>query len=341
MVSFAKTLAAIPDGGGRLVYGTAYWDGAQWWANVGGNNLGARWLDPIVPAQGDKIAVLLSKDGAGQSNAIVLGGYSDQPRPSDGEVLTVSETEIVVTGAFGGTFTTDRFINPYIPGAFLEGPVDPEVPPLQDPPRLTYAPGDPVHLSWDAAIPTILGIIGIPVAAPPEASQPTPPSPKPQTGTAKAPATRSNTWHPSYGWGNYAGSQNGGQQLYSGSWYGSTVTAAWFYGNAFTSLGSKTVTAIRFRLPARLNVGASGGATIHLHAHTSKTQPGGDVNRIAGPHNIAVTHMQGARWITLPLAWASILKAGGGISLSGEPYVGYNGRLRDPESGRIEMDWTQ
>ena len=51
--------------------------------------------------------------------------------------------------------------------------------------------------------------------------------------------------------------------------------------------------------------------------------------------------MQGARWVTLPLAWASILKAGGGVSLAGEPYVGYTGRIQDPESGRIEMDWTQ
>ena len=292
-----------------------------------------------MPAQGDKIAVLLSSDGAGQSNAIVLGGYSDQPRPSGGEVLSVSESEIVVTGAFGGDFTTDRFINPYIPGEFLEGPVPLGAYRLQEPPRLTYAPGDPVHLSWDAAIPTILGIIGIPVAAPPP-SVPPPSTPKPQAGTTKAPATRSNTWHPAYGWGAYAGSQGGGQQLYSGSWYGSTVASAWFYGDAFTNLGSKTITEIRFRLPARLNVGASGGATIHLHAHTSKTQPGSDVNRATGPHNIAVTHMQGARWITLPIAWASILKAGGGISLAGEPYVGYTGRIQDPESGRIEMDWT-
>ena len=341
MVSFAKTLAAIPDGGGRLVYGTAYWDGAQWWANVGGNNLGARWLDPIVPAQGDKIAVMLSSDGAGQSNAIVLGGYTDQPRPSDGEVLTVSETEIVVTGAFGGTFTTDRFINPYIPGAFLEGPVPLGAYRLQEPPRLTYAPGDPVHLSWDASIPTILGIIGIPVTAPPPIDPPMPPASKPQTGTAKAPATRSNTWHPAYGWGAYAGSQNGGQQLYSGTWYGSTVTSAWFYGDSFTGLGNKTIAAIRFRLPKRLNVGASGNATIHLYLHTSKTQPGGDVARTLGPFNVAVTHEQGARFINLPLSWAAILKSGGGISLAGEPYVGYTGRIQDPESGRIEMDWTQ
>lgn len=331
MVNLGKTLAAIPDGGGRLAYGTAYWDGAQWWANVGGNNLGARWLDPIVPAQGDKIAVLLSKDGAGQSNAIVLGGYSDQPRPSTGTVSIVGLTEIIVIGSFGGTFTTDRFINPYVPG---------------DLPRSAYKVGDPVYLSWDAAIPTVLGIIGpvdteapAPIQPPPVIEPPVPPKPKPQTGTVKGAATRSNTWHPSYGWGNYAGSQNGGQQLYSGTWWGSTVTAAWFYGNAFTSMGSKTVTAIRFRLPARLNVGAPGPATIHLHLHTSKTQPGGDVSRIAGPLDVAVTHRQGARWINLPIGWANTLKAGGGISLSGEPYVGYNGRLKDPESGRIEMGW--
>lgn len=328
MVSFAKTLAAIPDGGGHLVYGIAFWDGAQWWANVGGNNLGARWLDPIVPAQGDKIAVLLSSDGAGQSNAIVLGGYTDQPRPATGTVLTVGINEIVVTGEFGGTFTTPRFINPYVP--------------IPDaPPRITYAPGDPVHLSWDASIPTILGIIGIPVTPPPVGQEPTPPGTRPPAGTSKAPATRSNTYWAPGGWGSYAGSQNGGQRLYSGTWYGATVTSAWFYGDSFTNLTSKTITAIRFRLPARLNVGASGNATIHLYAHTSKTEPGGDVNRAAGPINVTVTQTEGARWINLPLEYAPILKAGGGISLAGEPYVGYDGRLQDPESGRIEMDWTQ
>lgn len=332
-----KTLAAIPGGGGRLVYGTAYWDGTEWWANIGGNNLGARWLDPIVPAQGDKIAVMLSNDGAGQSNALVIGGYTDQPRPSDGSVLMVGGTEIVVTGAFGGTFTTPRFINPYVPGPMVE---DPPGTFTQSPPRLTYAPGDPVHLAWDASIPTILGIIGVPVAPPPPTDPPTPPTPKPPAGTARAAATRSNTWWGPGGWGSYAGSQNGGQQLYSGTWYGNTVTSAWFYGDAFTSLGSKTISEIRFRLPARLNVGASGSATIHLYLHTSKAQPGGDVTRTLGPFNVTVTQSQGARWIVLPLAWAAGIKAGYGISLAGEPYVGYTGRIKDPESGRIEMDWT-
>lgn len=333
MVNLSKTLAAIPDGGGRLVYGTAYWDGAQWWANVGGNSLGARWLDPIVPAQGDKIAVLLSSDGAGQSNALVIGGYADQPRPSTGSILIVGVSQIVLAGGFGGTFTTDRFINPYVPG---------------DIPRSTYKVGDPVYLSWDAAIPTILGIIGpvdtsapAPVVPPAPADPPTPPAPVPQSGTVHAVATRSNTlWGPG-GWGSYAGSQNGGQQLYSGTWGGATVTAAWFYGDALTGLGSRTITAIRFRLPDRLNVGASGNATIHLYAHTSKGQPGGDVNRATAALDVGVAHAQGARWINLPVSWAGILKAGGGVSLAGEPYVGYNGRLKDPESGRIEMDWTQ
>lgn len=325
MVSFSKTLAAIPDRGGRLVYGTAFWDGSQWWANVGGNLLGARWLDPIVPAQGDKIAVLLSSEGAGQSNALVIGGYTDQPRPSSGTVLTVGLNEIVVTGSFGGTFTTGRFVNPYVPG---------------DTPRYTYLPGDPVHLAWDAATPTILGITSTPVTVPPAASQPEPFVPGSGTGTNKAPATRTNTFQESGGWGSHAGSEKGGQQLYAGTWAGIAVTAAWFYGDAFTGLKGRTITAIRFWVPGRLNVGAPGDTTMHLYAHTSKTEPDDDVDRVAGPANFDLTQTQGGHWINLPLSFAPHLIAGGGIALAGEPYIGLTGRLKDPESGRIEMDWT-
>jgi len=132
----------------------------------------------------------------------------------------------------------------------------------------------------------------------------------------------------------------GGEQVYSGTWSGSTVSGAWFYGATFTNLGSKTITEIRFRLPKRLDIGGSGSATVHLYAHTSKYQPGGDVNRTVGPFDATVTQEQGAHWITLPLSFAPVLKAGGGISITGDPYVGFDGRLQDPQSGRIEMDWT-
>lgn len=314
MGGLKKTLEAIPAGGTRRVFGTAYHDGTRWFASVGGNLLEARWLDPIQPKQGGPIVVDITDNGTGQSSALVIGGYTEQPRPSTGTILAVGITSIVFTGEDATVYATDRFIG-------------------------SYVVGDLIYITWDAGTPTILGKVPSITVTPP-APPPAPPIPKPAVGIAKAAAGKTNTWWGPGGWGSYAASQQGGEQVYSGTWFGNTVTGSWFYGAAFTNLGSRTITEIRFRLPARLNIGASGSATVHLYAHTSKYQPGGDVARTVGPYNVTVAQSQGAHWVTLPLTFAAVLKAGGGISISGDPYVGFNGRIKDPQSGRIEMDWT-
>jgi len=311
MAALKKTLAAIPAGGTRRVYGTSYFDGSKWWVNLNGNLIDARWLSEVSPQQDGPIVVDLTNNGDGQSSAVVMGGYSDQPRPRTGTVLSVGITEIVMTGADGITYTTSRFSG-------------------------TYSVGDPVYVAWDSATPIILGKLPSITPTPPTQA-PIPATPVAQTGTAKAAAGKTNSWWGPGGWGSWAG---GGEQVYSGSYGAGPVSGAWFYGAAFTNLGSKTITAIRFRLPQRLNIGSSGSATVHLYAHTSKYQPGGDVNRTVGPFNVTATQAQGAHWITLPLTFAPVLMAGGGISITGDPYVGFDGRLKDPQSGRIEMDWN-
>ena len=318
MAALKKTLAAIPAGGTRRVYGTAYFDGSRWWANLNGNLLDARWSNSVSPQQDGPIVVDLTDNGDGQSSALVLTGYSDQPRPSTGTAQSVIpagvSTQIVFIGSDGITYTTERFIG-------------------------DYSPGDQVFVTWDAATPIILGKLSSITPTPPTQT-PVAASPIIQTGTAKGAAGKSNTWWGPGGWGSWAGSKMGGEQVYSGTWSGSTVSGSWFYGATFTNLGSKTVTEIRFRLPKRLDIGGFGSATVHLYAHTSKYQPGGDVNRTVGPFDATVTQEQGAHWITLPLSFAPVLKAGGGISITGDPYLGFDGRLQDPQSGRIEMDWT-
>ena len=317
MDGLKKTIEAIPTGGTRRVFGTAYHDGSHWWANIAGNLVEARWANPITLTQGGKIVVDLTDNGTGQSSALVVCGYTDQPRPGTGSVLSVGTSTIVVSGDDGSVLTTDRFVG------------------------VSYSPGDPVLLLWDATdSPTVVG--KIPVVAPPPRPMlpPSPPAPRPATGTARAAAGKTNTWWGPGGWGSYSGSQQGGEQLYSGNYGSGPVTGSWFYGAAFTNLGNRQIAEIRFRLPQRLNIGASGSATVHLYAHTSKYQPGGDVNRTVGPFDVTVTKSQGAHWITLPLSFAPVLKAGGGISIAGDPYVGFDGRLKDPQSGRIEMDWT-
>ncbi|AYN58848.1 minor tail protein [Arthrobacter phage Richie] len=318
MPALKNTMEAIPDGGTRRYFGTAYYDGSHWYANVGGNLIEALWAKPITLAQNGPIVVDITNNGNGQSSALVVCATTDQPLPGTGSILTVGVTSVVVSGDDGRVYTTDRFVG------------------------TAYAPGDPVLLLWDAAdIPTVVGEIPTVAPPPPPMPPPAPPAPpKPTFGTAKAAAGKTNTWWGPGGWGSWAGSTGGGEQIYSGSYGAGATSGAWFYGAAFTNLGSRSITEIRFRMPSRLNVGASGSATVHLYAHTSKYQPGGDVARTVGPFDVTVSQAQGAHWIKLPLSFAAVLKAGGGISIAGEPYVGFNGRLKDPQSGRIEMDWT-
>ena len=314
MAALKKTLAAIPAGGTRRMFGTSYFDGAKWLVNLNGNLIDARWSNAVSPTQDGAIIVDLTNNGDGQSSALVIDGYSDQPRPRTGTVLTVGITEIVLTGADGITYTTSRFSG-------------------------TYSVGDPVYVAWDSATPIILGKLPSITTTPPTQT-PVEATPVVAKGTAKGAAGKSNTWWGPGGWGSWAGSTGGGEQLYSGSYGSGPLSGAWFYGAAFTNLGAKTITAIRFRLPQRLNIGGSGSATVHLYAHTAKYQPGGDVFRTVGPFDVTVAQAQGARWIDLPLTFAPVLKAGGGISITGDPYVGFDGRLQDPQSGRIEMDWN-
>lgn len=326
MAGLKKTLESIPNGGTRRVFGTAYHDGSRWWANLDGNLIDAGWMYGAHPVQGGPIVVDLTNNGTGQSSAMVMGGYGDQPLTTTGVVLAVGVTELVFAVEDGSTYTTDRFIGTY---RVLE---DMTV-------STEYMVNDEIFIDWSAGTPTVIGRVPT-ITVTPSVTPPVAPAPVVGTGTAKAPAGKTNTYWSPGGWGSWAGSTQGGEQIYTGSYGAGPTTGSWFYGAAFTNLGTKTIEEIRFRMPARLNIGASGSATVHLYAHTSKYQPGGDVSRTVGPHDVVVTQGQPAHWITLPLSFAAVLKAGGGISIAGDPYAGFQGRLQDPQSGRIEMDWT-
>ena len=314
MAGLDNTLAAFPGGSTKRVYGTAFWDGEEWLVDLGGSRpIPARWSNQIQPLQGMPLAVDLAKDRFGQASALVICAYTDQPRPSTGTVLTIGVSEIVFTGEDSTTYTTDRYIG-------------------------TYAVGDPVLLDWSAGKPTILGKIPGVVSTALQSAPEAPPA-APSTGTTTLIATKSNTWGVG-GWGRWATSNNGGEDVYSGTWGGQTVTGAWFYGAKKPALQGKTITRARIRLPQRLNVGASGAATVHLYAHTSSNQPGGDVARTQGPFNVTLNQGHPPNWATLPSSFHSVLVNGGGISIAGEPYMGFIGRLGDPQSGKIIIDWS-
>lgn len=320
MPDLSNIMAAIPGGNTRRYYGTAYWDGTRWRAKMGdgpNNLLDARWLDPIQPLQGGKIVVDISKDEYGGSTALVIGGYTDQPRPSTGVILAFGVLEIVISGEDGVTYTTGRYLGP------IEG----------------YDLADTVYITWDAAIPTILGKVNE-ITITPAAPAPGP-APTNQPGSETLIASASDTWWGPGGWGSYATSRNGGEDVYSGSWYGNTVTGAWFYGAPRPVLQGKTISRIRFRLPARLDAGNyNDPATIHLYAHTNSARPGSDVNRVTGPHDeVIAPRFQGGD-IDLPLSFAPALLGGGGVSIAGDPYVRFASRLKDPNSGRLIIDWS-
>lgn len=318
MADLGNTMAAMAGDGLRIEFGTAYWSGESWYAQVRGKLLTCRWLDPIQPVQGGPIVVALSKDLYGQSTAIVLGGYTNQPRPSTGAILAIGVLEIVISGEDGVTYTTSRYLGP-----------------IGD-----YAVADNVYITWDAATPTILGLVNE-ITVTPDAPPP-PPPPAPTTGRTDLIATASDTFWAPGGWGSWATSQNGGQTVYSGSQSGQTVTGAWFYGAPKPELQGKTVTHITFRLPARLpGTGAyNDPVTIYLYAHNAGGRPGGDVTRVEGPHAVTVPAGFGGGDIDLPPYFGPAIAAGGGISIAGGPYIGFASRLSNAENGKITMDWS-
>lgn len=320
MVQLNKTLALIPDAGITREFGTAYFDGVSWWANVRGGLLMARWIRSVQPMQGAKIIVDIMSDGKGLATALVVGVYGDQPAPSTGSVLAVGTDQIVFTGDDGGNYTTGFFL----------GPIS------------SYAPGNPVKLMWADSVPTILGVIA--AITPPPASDPLPPPvavPVVQSGQETLICTASDTWGVG-GWGRWAGSTGGGEQVYSGTWGGQTLTGSWFYGAPLPVLQGKTITRVQFRVPARLDsAGAyNSAATMHVYAHTSQYRPAGDVGRSVGPSDVVLAAHQQPAWVDLPTSFGAAIAAGGGISIAGDPYIGLVGRRQDPDSGKLLIDWS-
>lgn len=283
--------------------------------NVNGNVLPARWADPIVVAEGDTVLVELSSSRAGQGAAFVRCRLTNKPRPGRGTVATVpaASPTITVTGSDGIVYTA-TFVASYTPVV-----------------------GDPVILSWNASVPSVVGKITT-TEAPPVTSLPvTPPPAGPATGSTPYPASASDTYWPAGGWGSWAG---GGGHVYQGSQGSGPVYGAWFYAGSTAQLAGKTLTRIGFTLGSRRPVGSSNApVTVHVYAHTSANKPGGDVNRVAGPHDITVQPGQGLTEYNLPLTFAAALQAGGGIAIAGDPYAGFLG-VTQPESGRLTLDWS-
>lgn len=318
MTGLTQTTKAISGERIRRDYGVAQWDGSRWLANIRGSLLDVRWLDPIMPVQGGKIVIDFTKDERGQSTALVIGAYADQPRPSTGVVLAVGVTEIVFTGEDGTVYSTDRFIGSYV---------------LEDLIFFTWAAGKPVIIG---AIPSIDTVYPAPPPAPVGTA----------TGETILLPTASDTWGVG-GWGRWstsrpAGTRQPGEDVFTGTQSGYTVTGAWFYGAPKPELAGKTITAVQFDIPPRLaGVGAyNDPVTIYIYAHTSQSRPGTDVNRVLGPHPVTIQPGSPGGLVDLPLNFGPTIAGGGGLSIAGGPYTGLKSRLANPEYGKAILKWS-
>ncbi|MEV7962418.1 hypothetical protein [Oerskovia paurometabola] len=278
--------------------------------NIDGATPPVAWPAGYIPTVGDAVQVLIV-DGT----AAVLGPVvGDGLRP--------------LTGTVAGTASAGT-----VPVTTTTGPL-----------RCRYvgtapAIGALVRLDWQSTSPWIWPSAAATVPAPlPDPGGSTPPPPPASTsGTLTITATDSGSW------------QVGGTWAYQGTdvvqWrYGSAREnrGAWFYGNGAAQLSGATITGARLRLGSRQRIGDyNAPQVLHLHRHTNASRPGGDVNRVTGPHDVTLPPNAGPRWVDLPTAWGQALVSGGGIAVAGSPYVGITGVGSDPASGQLQLDWRR
>jgi hypothetical protein len=197
-----------------------------------------------------------------------------------------------------------------------------------------------VRLMWQGRVATVLVKLTSYVAPPVSAPGTTAPPPANSTGELPVFATDSATWVPTLGdWNAWAG---GGQNVYQGTYGGSTTYGSWFYNGATKQLAGATIGKVLFRVPKRRAVGSYNTAgTLHVYVHSSDTRPGGDVARISGPYDISIPANFQGDFKELPVTVGNLLKSGGGISIAGDPYMGFVGKAEDPSSGQLIIPWSR
>ena len=284
---------------------------------IGGVSQQAAWPDHVYAAAGEPviIAQIIRKDAPAQNVVVSRVGA---PGPREGTVTAAPGGSDTITVTANTIDYTATFLAAYTPTV-----------------------GDRVRLLWQGRDVTVVGKVGI-TPVPGAVMPSTAPPPSANTaGQFNCAATDSGTWTPELsGWDRWAG--GGGNVHQGGSAYGGTNSGAWFYANAMAELSGATISRVQFRLPARRTVGSYNSALgVNLYAHTSPNKPAGDVSRTAGPTTISVAPGWGGGWIDLPTSLAPALIAGGGISISGEPYLGFTGKPSDPASGQLRLDWSR
>ncbi|QDG61248.1 hypothetical protein [Pseudarthrobacter sp. NIBRBAC000502771] len=292
---------------------------------IGGLPQPAAWPSGVYAAPGEPVFIAqIVKADAPAQNVVVGRVGPDGPR--EGTVTTVPGGSDTITVTAAGADYTATFLAAYTPTV-----------------------GDRVRLFWQGKDVTAIGKVGVtPAPAAPTGTTPsgtTPPPAPASSGTFPAPAVDSATYWSGGGWDSI---RPYGGIVTQGTVYGTTnvVTGAWFYGTSMAELAGATIKRVRFRVPQRRTVGDYNSAlTLHLYAHTSALRPGGDVTRVSGPTDVTIpagwNPGPGDGFIDLPTTIAATLIAGGGISISGDPYLSFVGKPADPASGQLLIDWSR
>lgn len=288
---------------------------------VGGQGQPAAWPSGVYAAPGEPIFVaqIVKPDAPAQN--VVLGRVgADGPR--EATVTTVPGGSDTITVTANAVDYTATFLAAYTPIV-----------------------GDRVRLLWQGRNVTVVGKVGVTPAPGGVVGSTAPPPPPAGSGMFNATADDSATYWSGGGWDSIAG---GHGAVYQGTVYGTSnvVAGSWFYGNKMAELSGATIWKVWFRLPKRLTVGSYNSAlNVNLWAHTAPSRPGGDVTRTVGPTPVSVpagwNPDPNGGWIELPLTFASTLISGGGISISGDPYMGFTGKPSDPASGQIRIEWSR
>lgn len=290
----------------------------------------SRWAQGYVPTVGDAVAFIVTAAAEGQSSNLVLCKVAATPAsppaapvvpPDEGTVTAVPASSPTITVSAAGSSFTAKFVG-----------AAPTV-------------GDLVLLEHRPTAVYVVGKVGVTAPPPPPPEPPAPPPPPPapapppaaqsqgdQTFAAidSATAVQGGAWNSRMS-NDVRQGQYGGTPAYAGSW---------FYGTGPRSLLGRSVRAAEIYLPARQRVGNyNAGADVHLYAHNASSRPGGDPARTWGPFNVYLPAGWGGGWVQIPNIIAELVIEGGGVSIVGNPYVGFAGRGVNPQSGALSIAW--
>lgn len=127
-----------------------------------------------------------------------------------------------------------------------------------------------------------------------------------------------------------------------GDWGGfGQNTGGWFHGSGpGDALRGATITRTEVRIRRRSG-GVWGPQDANLYRHTSATRPVGNVTVASGVVHGSVDIGE-TKWVEVPADWGQqIVNAGGGVMITGAPYVVLDGLDSDAESGALRLTWQR